>query len=126
MAGAAALDNMVWTMEAGQLNGQYRVSLATPQALTRTVQDFLSQAAVAVVLETAPSPLTWHNPDTPRGGWRLWSSKLMKTFTCRCKDWTTGRAWNGIMPAASFLVSGISAAQNSALKNRCFFSWPRH
>ena len=51
MAGAAALDNTGWTMEAGQLNGQYLMSSVTPQALTRTVQDFLSQAAGAVVLE---------------------------------------------------------------------------
>jgi hypothetical protein len=50
-AGAAALDNMRWTMEAGQLNGQDPMSSETPQALTRTVQDFLSQAAGAVVHE---------------------------------------------------------------------------
>jgi hypothetical protein len=50
-AGAAALDNMGWTMEAGQLNGQYLMSSVTPQALIRTVQDFLSQAAGAVALE---------------------------------------------------------------------------
>jgi hypothetical protein len=49
--GAPALDNMGWTMEAGQLNGQYLMSSVKPQALTRTVQDFLSQAAGAVVLE---------------------------------------------------------------------------
>jgi len=42
---------MRWTMEAGPLNGQYPMSSETPQALTRTVQDFLSQAAGAVALE---------------------------------------------------------------------------
>jgi hypothetical protein len=51
MGGAAALDNMRWTMEAGQLNGQYLMSSVTPQALTRTVPDCLSQAAGAVVPE---------------------------------------------------------------------------
>jgi hypothetical protein len=53
-AGAAALDNMggQWRLE--ELNGQYLMYLMsseTPQALTRTVQDFRSQAAGAVVLE---------------------------------------------------------------------------
>ena len=32
-------------------NGQYQMPTVTPQALTRTVQDFLSEAAGAVVLE---------------------------------------------------------------------------
>jgi hypothetical protein len=42
-----------WRGGAGQyaLNGQYLMSSVTPQALTRTVQDFRSQAAGAVVLE---------------------------------------------------------------------------
>jgi hypothetical protein len=56
VAGVAALDNMGWTICARQWkldhwNGQYLVSSVTPQALTRTVQDFLSQTASAVVLE---------------------------------------------------------------------------
>ena len=45
-AGQYGLDNGSW-----QLNGQYRMSSVTLQALTRAVQDFLSQAAGAAVLE---------------------------------------------------------------------------
>jgi hypothetical protein len=49
-----------------QLSGQYLMSSVTPQALTRSVQDSLSQAAGAVVFENgAVAFLTWHNPNTP-------------------------------------------------------------
>jgi hypothetical protein len=135
-AGAAALDNMGWTTEAGQLNGQYLMSSVTPQALTRTVQDFLSQAAGAVVFENgAVAFLIWHNPNTPFpanttgasfifGRWsetlfgacliavqRLGQARPSKLEICRERDRRS--------PTARRV-----GPQNSPLKDRCFFSGP--
>src|SRR5437870_11831827 len=48
----------------------------------------------------------------------------MKTFTCRCRGWTTGHASSGITRAASFSASGIFRDAGCQLSPRCYFWSP--